>query len=114
MKKMNYIPSIDKNFTPLILKLEEFKEKVSVSDKTNELIICLERNQGYNYFYKIDIFKDGTGHDEENYEIVERIVKSLLWVVGGYKIYVKGSELIFKRLYDDYLVNGKRRIIIEG
>ncbi len=113
MKKMNYIPSIDKNFTPLILKLEEFKEKVSASDKTNELIICLERNQGYNYFYKINIFKDGTGHDEENYEIVERIVKALLWVVGGYKIYVCGSNYIYSRLHSAYSANGERKFDFE-
>ena len=108
MKNMNYIPSIDKNFTPFILKIREFNELVSLTNKKNKLTICLERNQGYNYFYKMDIFKDGTGHDEENYEIVERIVKALLWVVGGYKIYICGSNYIYKRLKEAYSKNGER------
>ncbi len=95
---MKYIPSLDKKFSPLILKIREFNELVKKSNETNNLTICLERNQGYNYFYNIDIFKDGTGHDEENYDLVERIVKSLLWIVGGYKIYVCGSNYIYKNL----------------
>ena len=106
---MNYIPSIDKNFCPLILKLRAFNEKVKEVKEKSTLEIVLERHSGYNYFYRIDIFKDGTGHDEENYDIVERLIKSMLWVVGGYKIYIKGSHYIFSRTYDDYLVNGNRK-----
>ncbi len=105
---MKYIPSLDKKFSPLILKIREFNELVKKSNKTNNLTICLERNQGYNYFYNIDIFKDGTGHDEENYDLVERIVKSLLWIVGGYKIYVCGSNYIYKNLKEAYSEKGSR------
>lgn len=105
---MKYIPSLDKNFYPLILKLRDFNNKVAKSNDKQALTICLERHLGYNYIYNIDIFADGTGHDEENYDMIERIIKSLLWVVGGYKIYIKGSHYIFKRTYEDYLVNGVR------
>lgn len=105
---MKYIPSLDKNFSPLILKIREFNELVKKSNKTCNLTICLERNQGYNYFYNIDIFKDGTGHDEENYDLVERIVKSLLWIVGGYKIYVSGSKYIYEHLKEAYCEKGAR------
>ncbi len=105
---MKYIPSLDKKFSPLILKIREFNELVKKNNETNNLTICLERNQGYNYFYNIDIFKDGTGHDEENYDLVERIVKSLLWIVGGYKIYVCGSNYIYKNLKEAYSEKGSR------
>lgn len=105
---MKYIPSLDKNFSPLILKIREFNELVKKSNETCNLTICLERNQGYNYFYNIDIFKDGTGHDEENYDLVERIVKSLLWIVGGYKIYVSGSKYIYEHLKEAYSEKGAR------
>lgn len=106
---MKYIPSLDINFYPLILKLRDFNEKVSKVSKKQNLTICLERHLGYNYIYNIDIFADGTGHDEENYDMIERIIKSLLWVVGGYKIYIKGSHYIYTRTYEDYLVNGVRK-----
>ena len=106
---MKYVPALDKNFCPLILKLREFNEKVAKAKEKSLLEVVLERHSGYNYIYRIEIFKDGTGHDEENYDMVERLIKSLLWVVGGYKIYIKGSKYIYKRTYDDYLVNGIRK-----
>ena len=106
---MRYVPTLDKNFSPLILKLREYSNKVSKSNNKSLLEIVLERHSGYNYIYRIEIFKDGTGHDEENYDIVERIIKSLLWIVGGYKIYLKGSNYLYKRMCEDYLdPNGAR------
>ena len=104
---MRYIPSLDKNFKPMINVLNEFKEKVSKAE-SSLVTICLERHQGYNYIYNIDVFKDGTGHDEENYFIVERIIKSLLWVVGGFKVYIKGSKYIYEKIKEAYTETGAR------
>ena len=107
---MKYIPSLDKSFLPLIIKLHSFEEnvaKLSEKDKV-ELTICLERHLGYNYIRKINIYKDNTGHDEENYDMIERLVKSMLWVVGGFKIYIKGSKYLYERLKEEYQVSGKR------
>ena len=78
----------------MVLKLREFQAKVAKASAKQKLIICLERNKGYNYRYELDIFPDRIGFDEENYEIVERIVKTLLWVAGGYKIYIAGSDFL--------------------
>ena len=50
---MNYIPSIDKNFSPLILKLRAYNEKVSKSSEKSLLEIVLERHSGYNYFFYV-------------------------------------------------------------
>ena len=78
----NFIPKYDPEFKPAILEIEKFQEKVSQSPDKTELVICLERTHGYNYHYKTLIYKDGTGHDDENYFIIERICKMILWVVG--------------------------------
>ena len=66
---MKYVPSLDKNFTPLILKFREFEKKVEKAEN-QDLTICLERHLGYNYIRTVKIFKDNTGHDEENYEML--------------------------------------------
>lgn len=105
---MKYTPKYDVGYKPAILELRKFQNRVAQSKEKNELVICIERNNGYNYIYKIDVFKDGVGHDEENYAIIERLVKTLLWVVGGYKIYVAGSKAIFTALKKDYSKGGKR------
>ena len=104
----NYIPQYEPSFKPAIIEMQKFQEEVSKSKDKTELIICLERNKGYNYHYKMLIYKDGIGHDEENYFVVERICKMILWIVGGYKFYISGSELITNKLKSEYQVNGKR------
>jgi predicted NBD/HSP70 family sugar kinase len=105
---MKYVPSLDKNFTPLILKLHDFQKKVKTEASKQQVVICVERNDGYNHIYKIDTFKDHTGHDEENYGIVERVIKTLLWLVGGFKIYIAGSKAIYQRILADYQPGGRR------
>jgi len=105
---MKYVPSLDKNFKPLIIELNEFKKAVNNSPNKSKLVICLERNDKYNYIYNIDIYKDNTGFDEINYRIVERIIKTLLWLVGGYKVYIFGSKYLFESIAKDYSKNGKR------
>ena len=103
-----YIPKYDQGFKPAIIALREFDKKVEESGNSCELVICLERTNGNNYIYKMNIFKDGTGHDEENFDFVERIVKSLLWIVGGYKIYLAGSKYLVEKLQEAYSDNGLR------
>lgn len=103
-----YIPKYDKGFKPAIIALKEFNEKVEKSGEACKLVICLERTNANNYIYEMNIFKDNTGHDEENFDFVERIVKSLLWIVGGYKIYVAGSKVLAEKLKAAYSDNGIR------
>lgn len=105
---LRFVPQYDPEFKPAIIEMTRFKEKVSKSKDKTEIIICLERNKGYNYHYKTLIYKDRTGHDDENYFIIERICKMLLWIVGGHKFYISGSKLIPRRLKEDYRLKGKR------
>ena len=54
--------------------------------------VAFESMDGY------DVYKENTGHDEENYGIAERIIKTLLWAKGGFKVYVAGSKYIYERI----------------
>ncbi|HOA64037.1 MAG TPA: ROK family protein, partial [Bacilli bacterium] len=105
---MRFAPKYDPGFRPAILELRKFKDLVNESNNKSLLYICIERNDGYNYHLKMDIFQDNTGYDDYNYQIVERLVKTILWVAGGYKIYVAGSNEIYRRLKEEYQKNGKR------
>lgn len=105
---MKYIPSLDINFKPAVLEVNNFLNAVTCSGLANEITICLERTKNYNYIRKMMVFKDNVGYDDENFRIVERIVKSLLWIVGGYKIYIHGSKELTKRLKKAYSETGLR------
>jgi predicted NBD/HSP70 family sugar kinase len=67
----------------------------------------VERNNGYNYIYELNAFVDGV-NDSENIKIADRLVKTILWLVGGYRIYVAGSKVIFEYLKDAYSKDGSR------
>lgn len=105
---MKYEMNFDKNFEPMILALRHFKARVQKSEHKT-LKICVERNNGYNYVYDLDIFaSDDKVLKEENYKMAERLIKSVLWVVGGYKIYLFGDEYVYNRISADYSESGAR------
>ena len=98
---------LDKNYKPAILELRKFKEDVLASENPNKLIIAVERNNGYVYRKELDVFADGVD-DERNVFIVERLIKSILWVVGGFKIYIAGSHYIYSQIASYYTNGGLR------
>lgn len=98
----------DKHFVPMISVLREFKQEV-LKNEHKTLKICVERNNGYNYVYNLEVFANPTSSQREHaYKVAERLVKSILWVAGGYKIYIFGDEYIYNRLKEDYSANGAR------
>lgn len=101
------IPVLDKGFKPAIIELRKFNEDVKKCGDKQHLIIAVERNNGYVYRKEIDVFADGID-DKRNVFIVERIIKSILWVVGGYKIYIAGSKYIYEQIASFYKKGGLR------
>ena len=102
--KVNAI--LDPEFQPLSLICREMRE--ATKENGQDIIIAVERNKGYTTTYKTRIFADGTGHDEENFRFVERIAKSLLWVAGGYKVYIAGSEAVGAKIKEAFSYGGLR------
>lgn len=105
--KAKIIAKLDPEFLPLSVVCREMDAQTK--ENGQDLIIAVERNDGYTYTKKIRIFAEGTGHDEENARFVERIVKTILWVAGGYKIYIAGSEIIANKIKEAYSHDGTRK-----
>ena len=97
---------LDPQFEPLSVVCRDMRE--ATKENGQDIIIAIERNKGYTYTYKTRIFRDGTGKDEENFRFVERIVKSILWVAGGYKIIIAGSEVVGAKIKEAYTDGGLR------
>ena len=98
---------LDPGYQPMAKVVVAYQESVKKTGGV-PMVIAVERNKGYISTYKMDIYKDGTGHDEENYGVAERIVKTLLWLHGGYKVTIAGSREIYERLSEAYKVGGTR------
>ncbi len=97
----------------MIKALEEYDAEVKKSGNTAEVVLIAERNGGYNYVYKYTAFADGSGKDEWNFRIAERLAKTILWVVGGYKISVSGSKKIYEGLKKAYTADGARAFDVD-
>ncbi len=97
---------LDPKFSPLSVVCRDMRE--ATKENGQDLIIAIERNKGYTTTYKTRIFCDGTGHDEENFRFVERLTKTLLWVAGGYKVIIAGSEVVGNKIKEAYTDGGLR------
>lgn len=97
---------LDPKFTPMSVVCRDMRE--ATKEDGQDIIIAVERNKGYTTTYKTRIFKDGTGKDAENYAFVERIVKTLLWVAGGFKIIIAGSDTVAAKIKEAYSYGGAR------
>ena len=104
--KLKVNAKLDPKFQPLSLVIREMRE--ATKENGQDIIIAVERNKGYTTTYKTRIFADGTGHDEENFRFVERLVKSLLWVIGGYKVIIAGSDTVAAKIKEAFSYGGLR------
>ncbi len=109
--KLKVNAKLDPQFQPLALVCREMRE--ATKENGQNIVIAIERNKGYTTTYKTRIYPDNSGHDEENFRFVERIAKSLLWVAGGYKIIIAGSEVVGKKIKDAYTVGGLREFDVQ-
>ena len=103
---MKFIPKYDVGYIPMIEKLNDYRRAVKAADN-KPLKIAVERNKGYNFIYNIDIFASENKR-EENYAVIERLIKTILWVAGGYKIIIAGDDYIYERIKKDYTLTGAR------
>ena len=97
---------LDPKFEPLSVVVREMRE--ATKENGQDVIVAIERNKGQISTYKTRIYPDGTGHDEENFRFIERIVKSLLWIAGGYKVFIAGSEVVGNKIKEAYTPEGIR------
>lgn len=104
--KLKVNAKLDEKFQPMSLVIRDMRE--ATKDNGQDIVIGIERNKGYTTTYKTRIFPDGTGHDEENFKFIERIAKSLLWVAGGYKIIIAGSQVVGNKIKDAFSHGGLR------
>ena len=106
------MPVLDKNFYPMIKAMNDFDTLVKQSGESVRVTIVVERSGGYNYVYAYDAFKDGV-NDELNFRMAERMVKTILWVVGGFKISVAGSKSVYEYLKQAYTLQGLRAFDVD-
>ena len=102
---MKFTPTLDKHYRPFAVELAAYREAVRASGNSRPCRIAVE-GAGNVYAYTLEIFAEG--HEEENYLIVERMAKALLWVIGGHKLYLYAPAALIARMRMEYASDGVR------
>ncbi len=97
-------PSLDPKFIPLGLYQKSFLDSAK---EGKEIGIAVERADGQIASIKTKVHGTPEMKDADNY-YVDRLVKTLLWMKGGFRIYVSGSEDIYDYLSSAYSNGGSR------
>jgi len=101
-------PILEPDFKPAIVEFRKFKEDVAKQKEKQHIIIAIERDNGYIYRTEFDCFVEGFD-DKRNNFMVERTIKSILWVVGGYRISLSGSKSVYEAIKSYYQPDGLRQ-----
>ncbi len=98
--KLKHTPKLDPKFMPLSVLFRDAKNGPS-----KEIVIALERNRGLISVFKTNI---PDGDFSSRYSLCERLVKTLLWLKGGFKIYFAGDDEVGNAIKKDYSKSGVR------
>jgi len=96
------VPPLDPAFQPASLATRTYREAVRRSKRGTPLVIGLERENGLLSRYETRIHPPTRGSIDDTLRYVERLVKSLLWARGGWRILFGGPLDIgdyIRRLY---------------
>lgn len=96
------VPELDPGFLPLGKFCTAF-----LKDAKKPLDIAVERAGGEVAVYKT--FIHGTPDmAEADIYYVDRIIKMLLWMKGGFKVYLSGDQAVYEAMKATYRVGGAR------
>ncbi|RJS75954.1 ROK family protein [Candidatus Bathyarchaeota archaeon] len=100
--------NLDPGFSPVVLYNHAFLNAVRESGEGEPLGIAIERNNGLTSIFKTMVFAESSEMAEANLYYVERLVKTLLWMWGGWRIVIGGAEYIGQHIRNEYSIKGKR------
>lgn len=99
---------LDKNFTPIFLWNTLFQKEVKMSQNKKRVKIAIERTEGVISTFSTYVFHEKDQNNDLNFIYIERLIKSLLWIKGGFKIYFAGPKSLFEKIKNAYQQNGLR------
>ncbi len=94
------VPSLDKEFMPMLRFNQAF-----LANAKKPVSVAVERADGQTATCHTFIHGTEEMKDADCYYI-ERLVKTILWMKGGYKIYVSGDKTVYEYLKSAYAEGG--------
>ncbi len=102
------MPHLDPDFCPIALGNRAYADAAAAAPHTEPLAIALERSDGLTSLFQTRVLPPGGRHDADTRAYAERLVKFLLWQIGGWKVIVCGPPEIGHYLATTYSPSGPR------
>ena len=103
---LKVLAPLDPGFRPLEIEMRAYEKAAAASANAVDFGVLILRNQGYCDHYVGKVFADG--EDARTVPLMDRLVKTMLWARGGYKIVVYGSKSVYEHLKAAYQEGGER------
>ena len=107
-EKPKCVPALDPGYRPMVTSNKKYVEAVEKSGDAEDVKIALLRGGGLVSVCETKIFGGKSLKEADNLIYIERLVKTLLWLKGGYKIMFGGPKYIGDYLADVYRKGGAR------
>lgn len=98
---------LDPNFKPAILYIKEFKKMVLASENYDNVTIVIERMDGFSESYETVVFGREAERTDDNLFYLEKLIKTLLWTYGGFKITFVGPHYLYEAIRDTFLTGAR-------
>ena len=100
--KINNVPALDPEFIPILKFNQAF-----LADAKKPVSVAVERADGqmatvHTYIHGTEEKKDADCY------YIERLVKTILWMKGGFKVYISGDETVYNYLCKVYSAGGQQ------
>ena len=96
------LPALDPDFLPLGRFYQAF-----LQDAEEPFDVAVERSGGQMAVYRTRIH-GGEALREADIYYIDRIVKTLLWMKGGFRVYLSGNEAVCGAIQEHYSASGSR------
>ena len=99
---VKHLPPLDPSFIPLGRFYEAF-----LQDAKEPFDVAVERSNGQMAVYRTRVHGTEELREADIYYI-DRIIKTLLWMKGGFRVYLAGNEAVCDAMKEHYSAGGSR------
>ncbi len=102
------VPPLDEQFRPAALANRAFLASVEAAGDGVPLIIALQRERGLTSVFSTQVHAPDSPQAGANLPYVERLVKALLWLRGGWRVIIGGPQQVGQYIQQVYSPDGKQ------
>jgi predicted NBD/HSP70 family sugar kinase len=101
-------PILDPTFAPIVVEYTTYVSEVSTCKDAQRVLIALKRGDHLVSHFETVVYPYHHEQFSRSCLMVERIIKTLLWLKGGYVVYIAGSIEIATFIQETYAISGKQ------